>query len=59
METFSSLLALCARNSPVIGEFASQSPVSRSFDVFFDKRLSKQNEVPVIWDAMTLIMTSM
>ena len=36
-------------NSPVIGEFPSQRPVTRSFDVFFDlrlnKRLSKQS-----WD---------
>ena len=46
METFSALLALCAGNSPVTGEFPSQRPVTRSFDVFFDlclnKRLSKQ-----------------
>ena len=32
------LLALCAGNSPVIGEFPSQRPVMRSFDVFFDLR---------------------
>ena len=46
METFSALLALSARNSSVTGEFPSQKPVTRSFDVFFDrhqnKRLSKQ-----------------
>ena len=46
METFSALLTLCAGNSPVTGEFPSQRPVTRSFDVFFDlhlnKRLSKQ-----------------
>ena len=47
METFSVLLAICAGNSPVPGEFpAAQRPVTRSFDVFFDlhpnKRLSKQ-----------------
>ena len=46
METFSALLAICARNSQVPGEFPAQSPVTRSFDVFFDlclnKRLSKQ-----------------
>ena len=34
METFSALLALCAGNSPVTGEFPSQRPVTRSFDVF-------------------------
>ena len=46
METFSALLAICAGNSPVSGEFPSQRPVTRSFDVFFylllNKRLSKQ-----------------
>ena len=42
METFSSLLTLCAGNSPVTGEFPSQRPVTRSFDVFFDPRLNKR-----------------
>ena len=41
METFSALLAICAGNSPVTGEFLSQRPVTRSFDVFFGLRLSK------------------
>ena len=36
------LLALCAGNSPVTGEFPSQRPVTRSFDVFFDPRLNKR-----------------
>ena len=36
METFSVLLASCAGNSPVTGEFPAQRPVTRSFDVFFD-----------------------
>ena len=36
----SALLALCAGNSPVTGEFPSQRPVS--FDVFFDLRLNKR-----------------
>ena len=40
METFSTLLAIYAGNSPVTGEFPSQSPVTRSFDVFFDLRLN-------------------
>ena len=47
METFSALLALCAGNSRATGEFPSQRPVTRSFDVFFDlpvnKRLSNQS----------------
>ena len=42
METFSALLAMCAWNSPVTGEFPSQRPVTRSFDVFFDLRLNKR-----------------
>ena len=46
METLSALLAICAGNSPVTGEFPTQRPVTRSFDVYFDlrpnKRLSKQ-----------------
>ena len=40
METFSALLAICAGNSPVTGEFPTQRPVTRSFDVFFDLRLN-------------------
>ena len=47
METFSASLAICAGNSPVPGEFPTQRPVTRSFDVYFDlrpnKRLSKQS----------------
>ena len=42
METFSTLLVLCEGNSPVFGEFPSQRPVTRSFDVFFDLRLNKR-----------------
>ena len=43
----SALLALCAGNSPVTGEFPSQRPVTRNFDIFLDlrpkKRLSKHS----------------
>ena len=42
METFSALLAICAGNSPVSGDFPAQRPVTRSFDVFFDLRLIKR-----------------
>ena len=42
METFSTLLAICAGNSPVPGEFPAHGPVTRRFDVFFDLRLNKQ-----------------
>ena len=45
IETFSALLAICVGSSPVPGEFPTQRPVTRSFDVYFDlrpnKRLSK------------------
>ena len=44
MEIFSALLALCAGNSPVTGEFSAQMQVTRSFDVFFDLRLKKTVE---------------
>ena len=47
MEIFSALLAICAGNSPVHGEFPAQRPVTRSFGIFFylhpNKRLSKQS----------------
>ena len=47
IETFSALLAVFEGNSPVTGEFPTQRPVTRSFNVFFDlclnKRLSKQS----------------
>ena len=47
METFSALLALCSGNSSVTGEFPTQRPVTRSFDILFDlhlhKRMSKQS----------------
>ena len=42
METFSALLAICAGNSPVSGEFPTQRSVTRSFDVSFDLRLNKR-----------------
>ena len=42
METFSALLDLCVGNSQIAGEFPSQSPVTQSFDVFFDLRLNKR-----------------
>ena len=42
METFSALLALCARNSPVTDEFPAQKLVMQGFDVFFKLRLNKR-----------------
>ena len=55
METFSPLLAICAGNSPVPGEFPTQRPVTRSFDVFFDLRLNKRlSKQPWDWCFETL-----
>ena len=42
METFSALLAICAGNASVTGEFPAQKPVTRSFDALFDLRLNKR-----------------
>ena len=42
MEIFSALLTFCAGNPPVPGEFPTQRPVTRSFDVFFDLRLNQR-----------------
>ena len=42
MEIFSALLAFCAGNSPVTGEFPAQRPVTRTFDVLFDLCLNQQ-----------------
>ena len=41
MEPFYALLAFCAGNSPVTGEFPAQRPVTRSFNIFFDLSLNK------------------
>ena len=41
METFSSLLTIYVGNSPVDGEFPTQRPVTRSFDVSFDLCLNE------------------
>ena len=42
METFFALLALCEGNSPATGDFHSQRPVTRSFDISVDLRLNKR-----------------
>ena len=62
METFSALLAICAGNWPVPGDFPAQRPVTRNFHVFFDLRLNKPLKIIVrlvIWDAIAHIMTSL
>ena len=45
MKTFSALLALCAGNSPVTGEFPAQGPVTQIFDILFDLRLNTRLSV--------------
>ena len=61
MKTLSALLAFFVGNSPVIGEFPVQRPMTRSFDVLFDLRLNQQFKqtmgTPMIRDAMALIVT--
>ena len=42
MEIFSALLAICAGNSPVTGEFPTQRPLTQNLDVFLDLRLNKR-----------------
>ena len=42
METFSALLATCAGNWPVTGEFPTQRLATWIFGVFFDLRLNKR-----------------
>ena len=42
MEKFSALLPVYAGNSPVTGEFPAQRPMTRIFDIFFDRRLNKR-----------------
>ena len=37
----SPLLAICAGNSQVPGEFTAQRPMTRTFDIFFDLRLNQ------------------
>ena len=58
MENFSALLAFCAGNSPVTGEFRAQRPVAWNFDVFVDLRLTVEQtmETLMIWDATELII---
>ena len=67
MEAFSALLAICAGNSPVTGEFPAQRPVKRNFDIFFDLRHKfcawingwENKREAGIWDAIAPIMTTL
>ena len=42
MKTFSASLAICAGNSPVLGESPAQRPMTRSFVALYDLRLNKR-----------------
>ena len=52
MKTFSALLALCEGNSPVIGEFPSQKPVTWNFDFLSALEQNKNNEKGLISHAI-------
>ena len=57
------LLAPWEGNPPVTGDFPSQRPVTRSFDVLRwfapEQTVVQTTETPVMWDAIALIMTSL
>ena len=65
METFSALLAICAGNSPVTGDFPAQRPETRNVDVFTDvhfnellsKQIEEQASKPVGWMVYFLLIT--
>ena len=62
MGKFPALLAPCEGNSLVTGEFPSQRPVTRSFDVSFDLHGTNgwaNHQDPGIQDAFALVMTSL
>ena len=61
-ETFPALLALCAWNSPIIGEFSTQRSVTPSFDIslicpWINVWVKKVRWV--IWEAIARIMASL
>ena len=62
MESLSAWLAIYEGNPSVTGRFPSQRPLTRSLNVFlicaWTKCFKQTIEPPVIWDAITLIVTS-
>ena len=61
METFSALLALCEGNPPVTGGFPSQRPVTELWCFSWsapEQTVEQTVKMPVIWDAIMLIMTA-
>ena len=63
METFFALLAFCAGNSPVTGEFPTKKASDAELWCFLWSAPAPTDEqtmeTPVIWDATALIMTSL
>ena len=63
METFSAFLAFYVGNSPASGEFLSQNPSDAELWCFLwsapEATVEQTMEMPVIWNAITLIMTSL
>ena len=55
MKTFSALLTLCEDNSLVTGEIPSESPVTRSFDVFAPEQTAQQ----IIGTPMILLLNKL
>ena len=59
METFSVLLTFCEENPSVISDVSSQRLVMRNFLLYApEQRVEQTIETLVIWDAISLIMTS-
>ena len=58
METFSALVALCAGNSPVIGEFPAQRPVTRSFESGDLRHHRAHYTATVMWYSTTTSWTT-
>ena len=63
MEAFSMLLALCEGNPLVTGEFPSQKASDAELWCFLwsvpEQTVDQTIEMPVIWDTIALIMTSL
>ena len=54
MELFSALLAICAENSLVTGEFPAQRPVTRTFD-FEHREASGLGRHPAHYDVIVMV----
>ena len=62
METFSALLAFCAGISPATGDYPHKANDAEIWCFLWsapEQTVKKTIEMPVIWDAITLIMTSL